>query len=167
MAKGISLFLSAPSAPRRVFRLFSENQTSPETFSLPARIAVIHSSCCLCPKTAQKHQMQLPICLTMFYLGTTLYLLSSAHAGSQVSGKEPALASRCCWSHSWGWEQWDSYLADGDDTPWAARGCWDGGGPGSGAAGAMLEGPPGNRMEHPPEGTRSSLLQQGKVSTGT
>lgn len=167
MAKGIFLFLSGPSAPRRVFRLFSKNQTSPKTFSLPARIALIHSSSCLCPKTVQKHEMQLPACLTTFYLGTTLHLLSSSRAGSQASGKEPALASKLCWRYGWAWEQWDSYLAAGDHGLQAARGHWDRGGPGSGAAGAMLWSPPGNRMEHPPEGTRSSLLQQGKVCTGT
>lgn len=36
------------SAPRRVFSLFSENQPSTGTFSLPAHRAAIHSSLCLC-----------------------------------------------------------------------------------------------------------------------
>lgn len=61
MAKGISLFLSVSSAPRRVFRVFSENQTSFKTFSLPDGISVIHSPSCLCPKTVQKHKCSCPL----------------------------------------------------------------------------------------------------------
>lgn len=111
--------------------------------------------------------MQLPVRLTTFCLGTTLHLPSSGRAGSQVSGKEAALARRLCWRRGWGSEPWDSYLAARDHGPQAVPGRWEGGGPGWGAAGAVLWSPPGNRMEHPPEGTGSSLLQQGKVSAGT
>lgn len=155
MAKGISLFFfPAPSAPRRIFRLFSENQTSPKTLSLPAEIAVIHSSGCLCLKTIQKHQMQLPTCLMMFYSGTTLHLLSSVCTGSQVFVKEPALAARlletcmarlgaegflpCSWGPQWvvGWRR-----------TWVTR-CWC----------CSLWSLLCNQMEHPPEGSRSPLL---------
>lgn len=141
VAKGIFLFVSVPLAPRRVFRVFSGNQTSLKTISLPAGISVIHSSCCLCPKTIQKYKCSCPLAWQCFIRGPwrcrpltqCLHRFPGVLELLQTWLGLKAMVSQL---HRQRWQSLDSWGVQGS-------GLW--------TSSAKLWSTLGNQMEHPPE----------------